>query len=71
VKIFFKGEEVASGLRIFIPSDSDVMKSVMELPYGTVVKVKCRLGFERKQSCVFLRAEEMEEIVNVKLVINE
>jgi hypothetical protein len=71
VKTYFKGEEVATCLRVFVPADSQVMEMVMDLPYGTLVSVKCRLVFERKECCVVLRAEEMEKIDDVKLVINQ
>jgi hypothetical protein len=54
-----------------MPGDSQVLEKMMVLPYGSVVKVKCRLGYEGKNSSVYLRAEEMEEIENVRLVINE
>jgi hypothetical protein len=53
VKTFFKGQEVATALRVFIPADSEVMQTMMDLPYGTAVSVKCRLAFDGKESRVF------------------
>jgi hypothetical protein len=70
VKTFFKGDEVATSIRIFIPPDYDVMKSMTDLSYGTDVRVKCRLGFERKKTCLCLRAENIDEVVSAKVIVN-
>lgn len=56
-------------IRIAIPVDSDMMKTVVNLSIGSVVKIKCRLGFTGKSSLLSLVAEKVEEICDVKLVL--
>jgi hypothetical protein len=70
VKTFFRGDDVGTSIVIHIPADSDAMKMMLKFSYGLVVRVKCRLGVQRKESCVSLMAEDMEEIESVKVTVN-
>jgi hypothetical protein len=46
------------------------MKRLMELSLGTMIKIKCRLGFSERNSSVCLMAETVDEIRDVKLVFD-
>jgi hypothetical protein len=70
LRYYFQGEDVWTTVAIIIPVDSDAMRTMLEFSYGTAVRVKCRLGFRRKESRVSLIAEDMEEIETVKVILN-
>jgi hypothetical protein len=70
VKTIFKGDAIGCYVCVSVPADPDVMKTIVGLSVGTVVKVKCRFEFSEKRSLLSLTAEEVDEISNVKLVVD-
>lgn len=53
-----------------MPAEADVMERIVDLSVGTVVKVKCRFGFDRSISSLSLTAENVDEIREVKLAVD-
>jgi hypothetical protein len=70
VKTFFKQDEIVTSLEIIIPANSDLIKSMMDFSFGTVVTIQCRLGFKQKNCYLSLIAEEVNEVNDVKVVVD-
>jgi hypothetical protein len=70
VKMTFKGDSVVSSICVTVPADRDIKKTMVGLSVGTLVKIKCRFGFNGKVSSLSLEAEKVDEISKVKLVVD-
>jgi hypothetical protein len=70
VKSRFEKNGVVSIVRVSIEGDIDMGKVMDMFSIGELVKVKCRLGFSKKNCCLSLPVEEVDVIRNVRLVIN-
>jgi len=68
IKTLFKGDEIVSYIRVGVSTESNVMETAVDLGGGTVVKVKCRFGFDRRKSSLSLTAEAIDEIEHVSLL---
>jgi hypothetical protein len=66
----FKGDDVVSVVVVSVPDDVDVMKSVVDLARGSLVKVKCRIGFHRRTSFLLMELQKVDEISRAKLVVD-
>lgn len=61
----FEGDEVTSLICIEVSEHIKLMMKTFVI--GSMVKVKCRLGFSLKDSRLYLTAEEIELISTVNL----
>ena len=56
-------------IHVSIPADFNMMKSIMKLSNGTMVKIKCHLGLDEKNFTLSLIAQIIDKITDVKLII--
>jgi hypothetical protein len=54
---------------VTIPANSNIVESIIKLLMNTMVKIQCCLCFSQKSWSLFLMAEVIDEIADVKLIV--
>lgn len=67
VVMTFEDDDVMSCVRIGI--DEDLQKVMKTFAIGTLVKVKCRVGFTLADHSLSLTSEEVDLLSGVKIVV--
>ena len=69
IHAIFEGDDISIHIDVSVPADFNMMKSIMKLSNGTMIKIKCCLGFDEKKFSLSLIAQIIDEITDVKLVV--
>ena len=52
-------------IHVSIPADSNMMKLIMKLSNGMMIKIKCHLEFDEENFSLSLIAQKTDEITDV------
>ena len=58
IHAIFEGDDIVAHIHVSVSTDFNMMKSIMKLSNGTMIKIKCCLVFDEKNFSLSLIAQK-------------